>query len=151
MDFTSALDAPVIRRVGGQEIEFPLWTMAMVAACAARLHARRMEATRAICAELKLEPIDRVTVLGQAQLASPTPWDVARHLETLDGAQACLCESLQKAGWTKDQALEIVGRIPLPEQVELARLVGRIVPPPMPEGMEHPTPRSSTTEAGSTS
>jgi hypothetical protein len=150
MDFVAAMDAPVVRRVDGVEISFPIWTCAQVAAYASRLHARRIEAGKKLAAELKLDPMERVTLIGQLQIGAPTPWDVARAMDTIEGATECLTMSLESAGHSKEQAAVIVGRLTPIEQVELARLVARIVPPPPPGGADTPTPGSSTGAAGST-
>ena len=150
MDFVAAMDAPVVRRIDGAEVSFPIWTCAQVAEYAQRLHARRMEQAKQLASESKLDPMERVTFLGQVQIATPTPWDVARALDTIEGATECLTMSLESAGHSKEQAAAIVGRLTPIEQVELARLVARIVPPPPPGGADTPTPGSSTGAAGST-
>lgn len=149
MDFIAALDAPVVRQIDSQEISFRVLTLADISRLAALMHARRLETAQAICREQKLDPVDRVTVLGQIQLSTPTPWDVARHADTLAGSREVLSLSLASAGISASQADAIIDRIPLPDITSLVRLVARITPPPLPGDMTDPTSGSPGSAAGS--
>jgi len=151
MDFIAAMDAPVSRTIDGQIVEFPVWSLEEISSCASRLAAIRWENAKLAAKESKVSALDMATLLGQVALSSPTPWDVARYFDTQAGAVECLTASLRKAGRTNEQAKAIVGRLYPSELIELSRLVGRIMAPPMPDGVTDPTEGSASAATGLTS
>ena len=149
VNFLAATDAPVVKVIDGQEVSFPVWTMGEVAAMAAKLAARRLEAATKTADEAQLAALDRAMYLGQLQIAQATPWDVARYFDTIEGSQECLEHSLKKSGWSDIEARAIVGRLYPVDAVVLARLVGRIVQPALPKGAQNPPETTEPPQTGS--
>ncbi len=129
MNFSEATDAPVVTVIDGQDVEFPVWTIADLSALAARLDAQRLKKAQQHAARLGVSVVDQVAILQHAEFSATTPADIYRYFCTLSGASECLLQSLKKTPLA-EQADNVIGRLTAREMTDLAAMVGRLVRAP---------------------
>lgn len=125
--FQAAFQAPVVRRVGGSDVQFPLLVIDdYLPWCAELKAARTAEGVRDI--PPKTPAFDRWRI--EQYLKKTEPWldDIIQLVRAPAGAVRVLEISLQKAGRPKDEAAAVARAVRPSDIVGLAEEVSQLFP-----------------------
>jgi hypothetical protein len=99
MNADSAFASPLVRKVGGEDVEFARLTMQDYGALEGAVRSRRLELARAVMEDVEgVSPKDRLDALRQEAGLPVLLRDVLLYICTADGARRACEMSLKRAG-----------------------------------------------------
>jgi hypothetical protein len=98
MSASSAFASPLVRSVGGRDVEFSKLTMQDYGCLESAVRSKRVEIIKAVLEESEgVSPKDRLDAVRAEASRPVTMWDVDHYIGTAEGAQKALELSLRRA------------------------------------------------------
>lgn len=127
MEFSSVFIAPVFKDIAGQRVDFAVLVSDELGPIAAEIRADRIKRAEDNAARRNLKPVETYRAVESVE-HEVTVSDIEYRLRTVPGAGQALNLSLIKAGYTVDQAKNIISAIPPMEQTILSLVVTGLHP-----------------------
>jgi len=129
-DFLDAVDAPIIEKIGGVDVTFPVLDEDDLIEILTANRAKDVAALQEQCDEAKVEPQARAYMLAKERRKPLHPYNAHDYfVQDVDGTRWCLLRSLKKGGMTEAAAKAVLGKMYGDQKRALAARVAHIIEP----------------------
>ena len=102
MSFADTFEVPVVEKIGGESVTFPLLQIDDYIAWTTELHAERKRIDAKGIALIK-DPVQKIQIMRRSEADVPDVWTIGNLIRQAPSAMRVLEMSLKKAGKSKEE------------------------------------------------